>query len=428
MIKRHLEQYLLHYFNNSYDRGLILAGIVGSGKTTLIKHCLSLLKKNYEIFEMSGDDANLRFAVQQNSKYLHELIRGTTSGRVLIFIDEVQKSEFLFDALKFAFDKGNFSFIISGSNPAYLNSIARKRLQRRSDFKTLSPLSLPEILVAEFPKSNIQWDHYLKILDQVFTDGILPKDIPPLVIPPAIKSTIKKYLNLGGLPLAYLQKTTTESLLEVQKCFERGFEPIRSDNENITDAVAIELGHLHSKEFTYQNIMNKTRTRSRDLINQVLSSLLDHGYTGLVTPYIFDNTKKTYLKKYYYIDPGLASYLVGIPNTTDLGYRVEGLVYSRLKDRLQFYPLKDQGVYFYKSYQTQSNGQLRFTKGEVDCILKIGTQIIPIEIKSSDQWSDIDTEPMRELMLLHSLKIGLILYAGPPRIAKNILFWPYWLL
>lgn len=65
--------------------------------------------------------------------------------KALCFVDEVQKSEAVFDAIKVAWD-GSIDFIVSGSNPEYLETQASMRLQRRSVRFDLKPLSLPEIL------------------------------------------------------------------------------------------------------------------------------------------------------------------------------------------------------------------------------------------------------------------------------------------
>src|SRR3990167_6672893 len=141
-IPRELQGNILDIFSGSQKKGLILAGIVGCGKTTLVHEVLKNLGSRYEVFEFTGDDLKFRTAVAQDTTYLTKTIRSKTSRQnVLVFIDEVQKIEQAFDAIKYAYDQSNTSFIISGSNPDFLNTTARKRLQRRADFLLLTPFS-----------------------------------------------------------------------------------------------------------------------------------------------------------------------------------------------------------------------------------------------------------------------------------------------
>ncbi len=422
LIEREYKKTLISYFKSDQNKGLILSGIVGCGKTTLIDSCLEVLKSTYAIFKFTGDDTVFRNDIQMDSKYLYEHIRGQTQKRILIFIDEIQKCEDIFDALKFIFDKGNASFIVSGSNPLYLQTVAKKRLQRRADFKILPPLSLPE-LIKDAENINIS-----DTLDELLS-GNFNIDLPQTKLTPKIKFLTKKYLLRGGLPLSYLAPDDSSALLEVQKTFDRGFYLIRSETHSFSDSVAVELSLLHSKEFTYANIINKTRVRNRSLINEVIEALVSHGYLGCVLPFLFEENKRSYLKKYFYIDSGLVTYLSGYKEISrDLGYKVEGIVYSRLLNRLQFQLTKNKGLYFYKNYSLKSDGSLRFSKGEVDAIYQSGELIIPIEIKTNENWTSIDTEPLSNFLEDKKLKFGLVIYGGVPMRKKNIVFWPYWLL
>jgi predicted AAA+ superfamily ATPase len=190
------------------NRGLILAGIVGSGKTTLIRACLDQLKNKFQVFEYNGDDTVFRDHVQSDSKYIYQHIRGITDKRVMVFVDEVQKSEAIFDAIKYIFDKGNVSFIVSGSNPQYLQTIAKKRLQRRADFKILFPFSIPEIIATEVAVEN----------QKVFSNllrGLLPDEIPQISLTLQIQKIITRYLIIGGMPLAHLSGEDDQSIFEI---------------------------------------------------------------------------------------------------------------------------------------------------------------------------------------------------------------------
>lgn len=162
-IERSLQSTLLNVFKGNRKKGVILAGVVGCGKTTLVGEVLRRLKGSYQTFSFSGDDVLFRNAISEDTTFIHKHIRSRTQGNALIFVDEVQKSEEIFDAVKYAFDQSDASFIVSGSNPDYLNTVAKKRLQRRADLLILEPFSLVEIL-AHIGLVRLEDAHYFKEL------------------------------------------------------------------------------------------------------------------------------------------------------------------------------------------------------------------------------------------------------------------------
>ncbi len=398
---------------------------MGCGKTTLIENCIQTLKLRNKIFYFSGDDTVFRTNILTDSKYLYELIRGQTQEQVLIYIDEVQKCEEIFDSLKFIFDKGKAHFIVSGSNPEFLQTVAKKRLQRRADFKILSPLSLPEVLFKNKPEllKNIN-------IFNSFLSGNEVQELPQIELTPKMKVIIQDYLKLGGFPLSYLAVDERNSLLEIQKAFDRGFEPIRSDLEKISDVTVVELAHLHSNEFTYSEIFNKTRIKQRNTINEVIHLLNAHGYLGVVSPMLMDEGKKSYLKKYFFTDPGLVTYLTGTKDIlNNKGFLIEGLVYSRLQYKLQFELTKNKNLYYFKNYILKSDGAVRFLNGEVDAVYQVGSQLIPIEVKSTENWNQININPLLSFMKNNNCSLGIVLYGGGTVLKKEkILFWPYWMI
>ncbi|MGK5089815.1 AAA family ATPase [Bdellovibrionota bacterium FG-2] len=198
-ITRELASIILDKLKSKGDSGVILSGVVGCGKTTLIKEqVIPHLPRDYEIFQFTGDDLHFRSKVQADTKYIFETVSSKTTRRAFVFVDEVQKCEEVFDALKFAFDHLKLSYIVSGSNPEYLNTVAKKRLQRRAEFLVLSPFSLPEILSHE---GLLHLDESQRFFDLV-NSGTLPDfSTINLTLTKRIERTISKYLRIGGLPL-----------------------------------------------------------------------------------------------------------------------------------------------------------------------------------------------------------------------------------
>lgn len=434
LIYRELLDYFLSVFTSTQQKGVILAGIVGSGKTTLIREALKTLKVDYEIFEYTGDDVRFRNNILTNSKLLHENIRSQTTKRALIFVDEVQKCEEIFDAIKYAFDHSNASFIVSGSNPAYLNSAARKRLQRRADFIELLPFSLPELLL----HSGFIQKQNLNIFQNFFSEKILSGgDVPEnfqlnfdLEQSSKLEHLISRYLILGGIPLSYLSTTQNKGLIEVRNVVERGFELLSVSDDRLSETIKIELAALQSQEFTYKNIMHKTGIRRREIINETIDELINHGYLVRKKPTLFDEDRRSYLTVYSYVDPGIVTYLTGQDDIQKVrGSRIEGIIHARLNQILQHIPLKLEISYF-KPHTKDSDGKIKYFSGEIDFIVRKADEYIPIEVKSTNQISQIDTMLISEFIKKHQSKIGIILYGGLPYwdAQAKLLYFPFWLV
>lgn len=425
-LERTLHQRIKNLFKPVQPEGLILTGIVGCGKTTLINKVVEELSDKYHTFSYTGDDLHFREAVTKDTKYLLSEIQAQTQKKALVFIDEVQKCESVFDAIKYAFDRG-VSFIVSGSNPHFLKTAARQRLQRRGAFLNLAPFSLPEILAYK--------DLIPQNLENIFLKIIAEKQVKipstmDLTFNDEIKRTVEEYLQYGGLPLSYQTKNTAEKIEQIARVVERGFEAVMHDTSDARDIISIELAHLHSKELTYKTLFKQTGITKRDTVNDIVNALVGHGYLLKKKPLLFEKDRRTYLNTFSYIDPGLVSYLTGeVDLETARGQRVEGLVHAQLTQLVQEIPFKVQLNYF-KPYTIDANGKTKFQPGEIDFVITQGKSHIPIEVKSSMRITDSETAMVRTFVKEHKCPFGVVLYAGVPQWRKEhkLLYWPYWLI
>lgn len=430
-ILREIEARLSHRIKDKNNFGFIVSGIVGCGKTTAIKKILTDLKNEFQIFEFSGDDIQFRKSVSEDSKYLAQFVQSVTNQKSIVFVDEVQKCEEVFDALKYAFDTEKISFIVSGSNPAFLSTVAKKRLQRRADQLVMLPLSLPEILLSQ-KKINDELLHTFKelLLGELKLEDI---KIPELTLNSEISDTVIQFLNYGGLPLSYLAKDEQSKLSEIRLSTERGFDLISVGNDSISEKIKLELAELHAQEFAYQNIMNITRLRKRDEINKVIDDLVNHGYLVSKKPVLLKNNKSSYLTVFSYIDCGILTYLRGdIPKNEEKGYWLEGYIHTRINYYIQNHFFKTTYGY-YKPHTVDVNKKIKYLPGEIDFLIQMDKKIIPIEVKLTEQKMNIDTTLIQKFVqqdYKSRVDFGIVIYGGAPHIdSKNrILYWPYWLV
>ena len=221
-------------------------------------------------------------------------------------------------------------------------------------------------------------------------------------------------------------------MTEVQKIFERGFEPILKNTSSVSNIVAQDIGVNHSREFSFQGTMQRSRLTRRQPIVDALNSLLRHGYVLAKEPLFFDIDHRSYLLVYSYCDPGIVTYLSGSIEieAVDRGPRIEGICHARLCQILSIHPLKYILGYF-KPYIVTKEG-VRFKAGEIDFVVTSGNKkrIIPIEVKASDHVSSSELRVILEFMTNHSCPYGIILYGGKIKYdeKKRLLYWPWFLI
>lgn len=439
-----LEQWL---FREERANIVILSGVVGCGKTTLVTHFLNseIVQRNHQVFTFTLDDITIRDKIASDTSFFISFVnaRKASNRKPLCFIDEVQKSEAVFDAIKLAWDAG-IDFIVSGSNPEYLETQASKRLQRRSNLFSLGPLSLVEILNgrgllgAKF--SLYEHEQILfSMLDNTISREDLDDYVKQLNIAPleTVNQVVSKYLVTGGLPRAYLAQTIKQSFSYIQATIERGFDPILNDTLDILDIITVELAHSTSCEFSYENFFQRTRTKKRDKINHIIGKLMGHGYLKEKRPYVPDG-KSSYFVTYSFIDPGMVAYLTDTrePSKEEVGRAIESYVHARLDNILNMQPRKSHLCY-YKPYGIRKDGEkeeLRFKSGEIDFVVYFGAlsskKSVALEVKRSIDISASETKLLRDSLSQRVFKRGIVLYGGVPHFSAEdqLIYWPWWLI
>ena len=415
----------------SSPQGIILAGVIGSGKTTVAEQiCQNLKDAGHDVLRFDGDDVQFRSAVRANTRlFIDEIIQNGLS-RPFIFVDEIQKEPEIFDALKMAFDKKKASFLVTGSNPAFLRIEAQNRLQRRGKMVNLFPLSIPEI--AAHKKILPRFDP--QIFNSLLWDAKNPlkEYLAAIRRPNEIDELTRLYLIKGGLPLAVKSSSIHRALMQIQLTTERGVTDTYHQTIAIADEIRRHLAFSNSQEFTYQTIHQKIRSTKRHVVDNVIDHLLNHGYIFKKRPYLedFESSKSTYFANYSWVDPGMVSYFQGNiePNQQELGFRLEAYLHTRLIEQLEQIPLSSQ-IYYHKPFAPKSTGDsLVFKPGEIDFIVQIGERIIPIEVKSTMKIAEIDTTQMKTYLKQYQRPFGIILYGGSPHVDEEnrIIYFPYW--
>jgi hypothetical protein len=337
-----------------------------SGKTTLAKNTFPTLPY------VSLEDLDIRDLAKTDPR---SFLEQYPNGAIL---DEIQRVPLLLSYIQTIVDKQDQKgmFILTGSHQLELHEAIAQSLAGRTALLTLLPLSLDELANAHI-------------------------DLP-----------IDELLLKGGYPRIY--KDNLDPTKAYRNYFQTYVEKDLRQLINIKDLVQFDrfiricAGRIGC-ELNLTSIGNEVGA-SVNTIKEWISILEASFILFRLQPY-FENFGKRIIKapKLYFIDVGLAAYLLGIETQVQMsrdplrGHLVENLVVLELMKWRLNHGLDPQ-LYYYRDVQ----------KNEIDVIFKRGKQLIPIEIKSSKTYN---SEFVKKLYFFQQLvkdraPKGFLIYAG----------------
>lgn len=317
-----------------YFSVITITGPRQSGKTTLLQNIFGELP----YFSLENLDIQ-NFAINDPVAFLNQ----NPSGMIL---DEVHNAPGLLSYIQGIVDADpQRRFILSGSSQfAMLKKVTQSLAGRTAVFELL-PFSYSETKELSNDKS----------VDELLFNGFYPaiyaqKNIPKFLYPNYVKT--------------YLEKDVRD-LLQVK------------DMMQFQTFIRLCAGRIGSL-FNASELSNEVGVSSNTITSWL--SVLQASYIVMLLPPYFENSRKRLTKtpKLYFIDTGLAAYLLGIESAEQLSRdKMRGnlfenfVVMEALKNR--YNQGKESNLYFYRD----SN------QNEVDLILKNRDSLCGIEIKSS---------------------------------------------
>ncbi len=337
-----------------------------SGKTTLVRHAFP------EMQYTSLEDPDVRRLAQADARgFLEQFPKGA-------ILDEIQRVPELLSYIQTLVDRENTHgmFILTGSHQMELHEAISQSLAGRTALLTLLPMSLHELSSAGIEIS----------LDEALLKGGYPRIFKDQLDP------IKAYRN-------YFQTYVERDLRQLINV---------KDLTQFDRFVRICAGRV-GQILNLEEIGGEVGISSHTVKEWI--SILEASFIVVRLHPYFENFGKRLIKspKLFFVDVGLAAYLLGIENITQMsrdplrGHLMENLVILELmKER--FNQGLDPQLYYYRDVQ----------KNEIDVIFKAGHQLIPIEIKSSKTFH---SEFLAKLKFFQNLvddraPKGYLIYAG----------------
>jgi len=316
-------------------RVITVLGPRQAGKTTLCK----IAFPDYEYVSLEDPDTRL-YATEDPRGFLNQY------SQYVIF-DEVQRVPQLLSYIQTIVDEDNIKaqFILTGSHQLELSSAIAQSLAGRTAQLTLLPLSMSELDKNEELNADM-------------LDGFMP-------------GKHKDKINTARFYRSYFQTYVERDVRLIINLKET------AKFEKFVRLCAGRVGQL----FNQSSLANDVGV-SANTINDWVSVLEASFIIYRLQPY-YENLGKRLIKspKLYFIDTGLAAWLMGIETKTQMqrdplrGNLFENLiVIDILKSKLN--QGKDPRLFFYRD----SHGN------EVDLVIQQGNNLLPIEIKSSQTW------------------------------------------
>ncbi|KYK29044.1 hypothetical protein AYK20_06230 [Thermoplasmatales archaeon SG8-52-1] len=351
---------------------ILMKGPRQSGKTTLFLHLKEKLGGNYITLE---DEENLISFEKNPKEFVKRYIENKNN---ILFLDEAQYCKNAGKIIKLIFDlyADNIKMFITGSGSFDIKVEIGKNLVGRAIYFELIQLDFEEFLMWKAKDLHKVFIDYKKS----FTDFILEGknfNVEP-VFEKEFHSLLQEYLIFGGYPAIVkenkndlkkeLLKNLTRTYLEKDIFFFFNIMHLEKF-KNLLNYISFHNGSI----FEISSIMRELHMDFKTIENYL--SVLSNTYIlSLLTPYYKNlTTELKKAKKIYFNDLGLRNCLMNnflpIDNRMDKGILYENYILNELKSNF------DGKINYWRTTG----------KAEVDFILQLNSEIIPIEVKSQSK-------------------------------------------
>lgn len=302
------------------DKDLIkvVTGIRRSGKSTLFELFINYLNeigiKDDQIISINLEDADYNF---ENYKELYDYINKQLDSKkqFYIFLDEVQNVPMFQKAVDSLYIKKNVDVYITGSNAYLLSGELATLLSGRYVEIKMLPLSFKEYLSAFDNKEKSRYEYFLDYMK----NGGMPGNISILQDNP---NDLDTYLEGIFTTIVYKDIITRNNITD------------RMLLESVLKFIFDSIGSPVSTKKISDTLTSKGMTTSNHTVENYISAFIDSFL--IYKAERFDVKGKNLLVrdyKYYVVDQGLRSYLLGKKADSDMRHILENIIYLELLRR-----------------------------------------------------------------------------------------------
>ena len=400
---RYLDKAIADLIKKRYS--CLILGPRQAGKTTLVNECL---KGVVNTAEYLLQDPSLRIELERDPSRLINQVRALKDNSY-VFIDEAQKVPALFDAVQVLIDSKNAQFILTGSSARKLKRHGMNLLPGRIKLYHLNPLLWGELgLIKECTIAELLIKNVNRNVPYSFEDSLIYGTLPGIVsLPREDRSDfLRAYAEI------YLEEEIrAESLSRKIGAFSRFLE-----------IAAVESG-------TSPNLCKLSNESgvSQPTIKEFYNILEDTLVIERVEPYLKSARKRILSSsRYYFFDLGVRNVLARFPLASNLVNTQKGVLFEHAVMLEIIRRVTVLNKNYKVCYWRTSSG------AEVDCVIDMGSCVIPIEIKSSSFVAQSELKGLRNFLRDYKkvAKHGYVITMGGKKevLAENITALPWFCL
>ncbi len=388
MIKRKIENELQRFFDIGDRKALLITGARQVGKTFIIREAGKRAFKSFvEINFLEDKTAQSLFENARDSSDLLLRLSAVAGdqlipGETLIFLDEVQECKEIVTAIKFLVEEGSYRYILSGSLLGVDLKDIRSVPVGYMDIIEMYPLDFEEFALANNVSRRV-----LDALRKSFEEKT-PVDA---VIHDRMMDLFRLYLIVGGMPAAVMVYLDTNNLREVVReqrsilaLYKRDIARYDPNNklylEDIFDLIPSEL-NAKSKRFILKKLNENFK------LSRYTNSFLWLKDAGVALPAFCVNeptvplmlSRSTNLFKLFLADVGLLASMYMDNIQVKILNREKDINFGSVYENAAAQELKAHGfdLYYFNSKK----------QGELDFLVELGGEVLPIEIKSGKDYT-----------------------------------------
>lgn len=438
-------------FNNiisklNEKRILSIIGPRRVGKSTLIYQTINYLLEEEKIDKkrillFSGDDPSLFFNEDDKLSdvlevYFNEILQESISklsSKVYIFIDEIHFIKSWQNYLKICFDrKYNIKFVVTGSSSLHLFKDANESLLGRIENIYVLPLTFHQFLNFHRTYVTKQDNIILPKFDLDNPESSF-KNLEKIYYDEDLKITIQKILNeyilVGGYPeyfedrdIDIWQRRLADDII-TRGIYKDILTMYNIKSPEILEKLLYYIAANNSQTFSYTGMTGNFSIDTVTLISYIgylkqafLINVLEN-YSTNVGKVIRSN------KKLSILDNGIQNSLLKKKelNYDDIGHIVESMVDFDIRLMCE---KENYNEYYYRNS----------AKEEIDIILDRKIDIIPIEVKYTNQIEGYDTTVIKSFIeknnnnKIGNTNYGIVVTKDIYKKEENLYYIPYWLL
>lgn len=385
-MQRYIKKQLIEWKNRKDRKPLILKGARQVGKTYILKEFGEEEYDNIAYFNFDHDETlkELFISTKDPKRILEQLAfvvgKAIIPGKTLIIFDEIQECPDALNSLKYFQEEANEYHIICAGSLLGIKLSHTSFPVGKVEYLEMQPMTFTEFLLADGSQNLVEYMESIRKIEKI-----------PDIMFTQLNEKIKSYFIIGGMPevvKAWVETKDMETVNRIQKQILNGYEDDfgkHTDTANMQAKISIIWESVISqlskenKKFLYKTAKDGARAREyEDAVNWLNDANILNKIFNITKP-DFPLSAYTDLSsfKLYMSDVGLLRRKANL----DSKIIIEGnRLFEEFKGALTENFILNMLLFKYEgkpNYYT-------FDRNEIDFIIQYRNEIIPIEVKSSE--------------------------------------------